>query len=268
MSPSPSPPAQARVARARPDAADAPDASGARPGLTRLLRDLGPALRRAAGPDTAATQVPRDAEAVLSTGIPELDALTGGGLAAGRLSEIHGPAPSGRTSVALSLLGRATAEGALVAWIDGGDAFHPASAAAAGVRLERVLWVRPPGIAEAVRSAERLLAARGFAAVVLDTGSLDARETSWEAQPAGVWQRLVRAAAASATALIALSGSRRVTGSHADLALSLRATDARFTGTPSLFEGLEIEAEVARRRRGPLCGPVPLRLPTRLLRGP
>jgi len=258
----PSPPAQARVARTHPDALGAPDASGARPGLTRLLHDLGPALRRAAAPGDAG-RPERAGETVLATGIPGLDALLGGGLAAGRLCEISGPPSSGRTSLALSLLARVTAGGALAAWIDGGDAFHPASAAAAGVRLERVLWVRPPGIAEAVRSAERLLAARGFAAVVLDTGDRHGEERRpgrWEAQPTAVWQRLVRAAAASATALVALSGPRRVTGSHADLALVLRTTDARFTGTPSLFEGLEIEAAVARRRRGPSRGTVPVRL--------
>lgn len=235
---SPSPPAKARVAHARP-------------GLARLLRDLGPELQR------ATQRAGSEREAVLATGIPALDTLLDGGLAAGRLSEISGPPSSGRTSVALSLLACTTARGALAGWVDGGDAFHPASATAAGVDLERVLWARPPGVVESARCAERLLAARGFAAVLIDVGG---REAEWEAQPTAVWQRLVRTAAASATALVVVSGPQRVTGPFADLALTLRATRARFTGTPSLFEGLEIEAAVTRRRRGPLRGPVSVRL--------
>jgi hypothetical protein len=235
---SPSPPAEARVAHARP-------------GLARLLRDLGPELQR------ASSRMGAERETVLPTGIAALDTLVDGGLAAGRLSEISGPPSSGRTSVALSLLAQATESGALVGWIDGSDAFHPASATSAGACLERVLWARPPGVAEAVRCAERLLGARGFAVVLLDAGR---REVEWEAQPSVVWQRLARAAAATSTALVVLSGPRRVTGSFADLALTLRATRARFSGTPSLFEGLEIEAVVTRRRRGPLRGPVSVRL--------
>ena len=96
----------------------------------------------------------------------------------------------------------------MVAVVDAADAFHPASARGAGVQLERVLWVRPPGVAEAVRASERLLQARGFAAVLLDAS---VRDAEWQALPAAVWQRLTRAAAAGGAALIVVS-LRRVTG--------------------------------------------------------
>ncbi len=207
--------------------------------LAQLLRDLGSELRRAESD-------PREARADLATGIPALDALLGGGLARGRLSELHGPPSSGRTSLALALLARATELGEVVAVVDAADAFHPASARSAGVRLERVLWARPPGVTEAVRASERLLQARGFAAVLLDAAGRDAE---WEALPEAVWQRLTRAAAAGGAALIVVS-LRRVARSQADLALQLQPTRARFTGTPTLFEGLEIEAAIARQRRG------------------
>jgi hypothetical protein len=207
--------------------------------LDRLLCDLGSELRRG-GSD------PREARTDLATGIPALDTLLGGGLARGRLSELHGPLSSGRTSLALALLARATEVGEVVAVIDSADAFHPASARSAGVLLERVLWARPPGVSEALRASERLLQARGFAAVVLDASG---RPAEWETLPTAVWQRLTRAAAAGGTALIVLS-LRRVTGPYADLALQLRPTRARFTGAPCLFEGLEIEAAIARQRRG------------------
>ncbi len=209
-----------------------------RPDLARLLHDLGSEVRRG-GSD-------REPRVDLATGIPALDALLGGGLARGRLCEFHGPPSSGRTSLALALLARATEAGEVVAVVDSADAFHPASARSAGVQLERVLWARPPGVSAAVRASERLLRARGFAAVLLDAAGCDAE---WESLPAATWQRLTRAAAAGGTALIVVS-LRRVTGSNADLALQLLPTRARFTGTPSLFEGLEIEVAIARQRRG------------------
>jgi len=240
---SPSPPASARPRR---------DGIGpARSDLVRLLRDLGPGVQRGSA-RSAAVECP----AALTTGLAAVDELLGGGFAPGRLSELSGPPSSGRTSLALALLARATAAGEVVAVVDGVDAFHPLSAAAAGVRLERVLWARPPSAAGAVRCCDRLLRVRGFAAVLLDVAG---RETQWEALPDAVWQRLARTAAATRTALIVLSG-RRVTGSIADLALALHPTRARFRGTPSLLEDLEIEAAIVRRRRGPLRGPAALRL--------
>jgi hypothetical protein len=44
-----------------------------------------------------------------------------------------------------------------------------------------------------------------------------------------------------------VSSLRRVTGSHAGLALQLQPTRAHFTGTPALFEGLEALAAIDRR---------------------
>jgi hypothetical protein len=208
------------------------------PDLSRLLRDLGSEVRRGGDPGEPRVE--------LVTGIPALDAVLGGGLARGRLCELHGPLSSGRTSVALAVLARATAAGEVVAIVDAADAFHPASARAAGMQLDRVLWVRPPGVGEAVRAGERLLQARGFAAVLLDASMHDAE---WRALPEAVWQRLTRSAAACGAALIVVSG-RRVTGAHADIALGLAQIAARFSGTPSLFEGLETLAGITRQRRG------------------
>ena len=78
---------------------------------------------------------------MVSSGIRELDALTGG-FPRGCLTEICGPASSGRTSILLSALGRATRDGEVCALVDSSDALNPASAAAAGVEMERLLWVR------------------------------------------------------------------------------------------------------------------------------
>lgn len=76
------------------------------------------------------------------TGIDALDALLRGGLPIGALAELVGPECSGRTTAALSFLSRVTAEGNVCAWIDVSDALDPENAAASGVDLERLLWIR------------------------------------------------------------------------------------------------------------------------------
>jgi RecA DNA recombination protein len=83
----------------------------------------------------------RSAPEMASSGIPALDSLTGG-LPRGCLTEICGPASSGRTTVLLAALAAATRRGEYCAVIDASDALDPHSAAASGIDLERLLWVR------------------------------------------------------------------------------------------------------------------------------
>src|SRR5712664_1829180 len=83
----------------------------------------------------------RPAPEMVSSGIPQLDSLTGG-IARGCLTEICGTASSGRTSVLLLALARATQRGEVCALVDASDAFNPRSAAAAGMEMSRLLWVR------------------------------------------------------------------------------------------------------------------------------
>jgi recombination protein RecA len=83
----------------------------------------------------------RPAPEMVSCGIPALDALTGG-LPRGCLTEICGPASSGRTTVLLAALAAATRRGEFCAVVDASDALDPHSAAAAGIELDRLLWVR------------------------------------------------------------------------------------------------------------------------------
>jgi hypothetical protein len=98
-------------------------------------------------PKLAAAVVPashlevRTAPEMVSSGIPQLDSLTGG-FPRGCLTEICGTASSGRTSVLLVALARATQRGEVCALLDASDAFDPASAAAAGMDFSRLLWVR------------------------------------------------------------------------------------------------------------------------------
>ncbi len=67
---------------------------------------------------------------------------------------------------------------------------------------------------------------------------------------ASVWLRLTRAAAGTGTALVVLSPMRTL-GAAAELALQLKPTQAHFTGTPTLLEGLDIEVALVRHRSAP-----------------
>src|SRR5947209_19414549 len=72
----------------------------------------------------------------LATAIPDIH------FPRGCLTEIYGPASSGRTTLLYAALAAATAREEVCALVDADDAFDPASAAAACVVLPRLLWVR------------------------------------------------------------------------------------------------------------------------------
>jgi hypothetical protein len=78
---------------------------------------------------------------MVSSGVAAIDTLTGG-LPRGCLTEICGPASSGRTTLLLAALAAATRRGEFCALVDASDALDPQSAAAAGLDLDRLLWVR------------------------------------------------------------------------------------------------------------------------------
>jgi recombination protein RecA len=107
---------------------------------TEILAHVGAISKLAAVVPASRLDV-RPAPEMVSSGIPQLDLLTGG-LARGCLTEICGTASSGRTSVLLLALARATQRGEVCALVDASDAFDPASAAAAGMEMSRLLWVR------------------------------------------------------------------------------------------------------------------------------
>jgi hypothetical protein len=99
------------------------------------------ALPKLAGVTAASRLEVRPTPEMISSGIPEIDELAGG-LPRGCLSEICGPPSSGRTSVLLSALAAATRRQEVCALVDATDALDSVSAAAAGVELERLLWIR------------------------------------------------------------------------------------------------------------------------------
>ncbi len=87
-------------------------------------------------------------ERAMPLDLTALDVRLAGGLPRGQLSEVVGPASSGRTSLVWAWLGAATRRGEHVALVDTFDRFDPASGAACGIELSRLLWVRGQAISK------------------------------------------------------------------------------------------------------------------------
>ncbi len=157
---------------------------------------------------------------LISTGIPQVDLFTGGGLPRGAISEVYGPASSGRTSFMLSALAHATNHDEVCALVDINNAFDPTSAARAEINCGRLLWIRcANNLEHAFKATDLLLQGGGFGLVVLDLGDLPAQSakriiSSW-------WYRFRRTLEATPTALVVIAEESCVR-SCATLALELR----------------------------------------------
>jgi hypothetical protein len=134
-------------------------------------------------------------EALVRTGIAELDAAVGGGFPRGTIASIEGPPSSGRSSLAVRLLAAATRHGlgALV----GVDLFPPALAAA-GVRVERLLIVRVDEPVAVARAADIIVRSGAFTVVVIPTLPSGARTGS------ATWTRLASLAHRANALLVAV----------------------------------------------------------------
>jgi hypothetical protein len=159
--------------------------------ISILARSLSPGWQERPAPET------------VPAGVADVDALTGG-LPRGCLTEIAGPASSGRTSLMLSILAGATAREEVCALIDTTDAFDPGGAAAAGVRLEKLLWVRCSGDAErALKATDLLVQGGGFGLVAMDLGDTPPGTAGRISMTS--WFRLRRAVEHTPTVLLAVS---------------------------------------------------------------
>lgn len=186
------------------------------------------------------------------TGDAVLDAGIGGGLPVGRCHEIYGGLSSGVTSLSLRMLAERTRRGHCVAWVEVADALDPASCRAHGVRLEQLLWVRAQGRAQALRAAEAILSAAGFALVVLDLRPGSGRQGRERVPAAARWVRLSRMAAGRRSSLLLLPGATPLLrGVPAAVRLRLQEGRARRAeGTPLVLEGICTRAWVERAPAG------------------
>ncbi len=193
---------------------------------------------------TAASRLEiRPAPDTASSGISPIDALTGG-LPRGCLTEVCGPESSGRTSLMLSALAAATRREEICTLIDASDSFDPHSAAAAGVNLDRLLWVRcgsqssalsrkrrqPTSLKEwerqrmedpveqALRATDLLLQSSGFGMVAIDLAGVPLKMA--RRIPLTTWFRFRRAVENTPTMLLVI-GTHPCAESCASLSLKL-----------------------------------------------
>jgi hypothetical protein len=216
---------------------------------------------------------------MVSSGIFEIDDLTGG-LPRGCLSEICGPASSGRTSALLAALAAATRREEVCVLVDTTDAFDPVSAAAAGVDFERLLWVRcgdrrPGGLdfrpqasdlksdargptpevrplEHALRVTDLLLQSGGFGLVAIDLGDVPLHTA--RRVPLTTWFRFQRAVEHTPTVLLVVAQAP-CAPTCASLLLKVQASGVgrQTSGKPvpthaQLLNGLQIQGELLRSR--------------------
>jgi hypothetical protein len=203
---------------------------------------------RLAGVTPASRLSVRPAPEMVSSGIAAIDELTGG-LPRGCLTEICGPASSGRTALLLAALSAATQRGEFCALVDASDALDPQSAAAAGVQLDRLLWVRcsesslqkhsstkqkfgskrnegrnnegrnaENRLEQVLRVTDLLLESGGFGLVALDLADLPSQQA--RRIPLATWFRFRRAVEPTSTVLLTLE-QQPIAGSCSSLVMKL-----------------------------------------------
>jgi hypothetical protein len=186
-------------------------------------------------------------EAVVRSGLRELDAALGGGFPRGIVATLEGAAGSGRSAVAARLLATATANGGLGALIESPNgpegAFYPPALAAAGVDLDRLLVVAAEDAVGVARAADILLRAAAFGVVVIPTVSLRAQ----------AWTRLASLTHRANALLVALGpGASDELRYFASLRVRLQASHVRFAGGDGLFgalAGIGVDASVLKHKR-------------------
>jgi hypothetical protein len=197
---------------------------------------------------------------IVASGIPELDASVGG-LPQGCLTEIFGPASSGRMALLVSILAQATSRGEACALVDADDAFDPASASDAGVHLERLLWVRCNHNAEhALKATDLLIHGGGFGVVAMDLG--DTPEKIARRIPLASWFRLRRAVEYTPTVFVALSRQANAK-TCASLLLECVRTQAEWSGAPGASRLLRGMTVAITPRKPSRTGAANVRLPLR-----
>jgi recombination protein RecA len=195
--------------------------------------------------NTSGFRLDTKAQDALPIGVPALNSLIRG-FPRGAISEIFGPDSSGRTTLVHSLLAASTANLEICAYIDTCDSFDPVTAAAAGVALEQMVWVRCGKNAEhALKAADYLLHAGGFGVVALDLCQLSPRVSN--RIPISYWYRF-RLAIENTPAILALVEKLPLAKSCASLMVEMKRKKTLWTGAPGFQVLRESELEAAPRK--------------------
>jgi hypothetical protein len=197
----------------------------------------------------------------ISTGIDSLDTSLEGGWRRGEISEILGGPSTGRASVLCATLAAATARGELVALVDAFDRVDPVTAAATGLDVSRLLWVRGPSLSpsardsivgpalmRAVRACDLIVRGGGFGVVALDLAGAPPRALRDLA--ASTWMRLAHSNAGQSTVCL-LVGEHPMGRSARGVSVRLESTRRWSGNSPQSrrFAGFEIRAEFQQSRR-------------------
>ncbi len=159
------------------------------------------------------------------------------------LTELTGGVSSGRTAVMLSLLQQVTRQEEFCVLVDVQDTFDPASGAAAGIELSRLLWVRCGGnVDHALKATDLLVRAGGFGMVMLDVSGTSA--AALRRIPIATWFRLRHGAEHNGAALV-VTGERVEAGSSAKLQLGVRQKEILWSA--KLLRGIRSIAKSIKR---------------------
>jgi hypothetical protein len=201
-----------------------------------------------------------DPSCLVPLDIPVVDACLRGGLPRGQLSELAGPCSSGRMTLVLQLIASATQRGEIAALVDTCDRLDVASAAAAGVDLDRLLWIRGMatggsgrqdplyGIDRALKALNLVLQAGGFGLVAIDLADVPA--ATLRQIPFTTWPRVQRVIEGSDTACVLLT-PEPLARSAGGLTLSLAGRSA-WTGVSDrsrLLQGNDLRVRVMSPRK-------------------
>ena len=108
--------------------------------------------------------------ASISTGILPLDLAIGiGGVPRGRITEIHGPESSGKTTVCQHVIAEAQRAGGTAAFIDVEHALSPEYAQNLGINLKDLLVCQPDSGEEALEIMDALVRSGAIDVIVLDS---------------------------------------------------------------------------------------------------
>jgi hypothetical protein len=197
----------------------------------------------------------RQTPEVFPTGIGAIDREIGG-IPKGALTQVCASVgiTSGRTTLLLSLMAQVTGKEQFCAVVDANDCFDPESAAAAGVCLSRLLWVRcsdrgMKSVEHAFKSADILIQNGGFGVIALDLGNVD--EKLIRKIPLSTWFRFARVMESLPTALVILL-THSAAQSCAALTLNMDAS-AEWSGSKNvsharLISSVQFDLEIGRTR--------------------
>ena len=204
---------------------------------------------------TTALQPGKGDGLVAPTGAAALDTVLHGGLPRGELSEVAGAPSSGRTTLLFQVMAAATHRGEIAALVDTFDRLDLGSIVAAGIDLERLLWIRgeassPPdrAIERALKALNLVLQSGGFGVAAIDLA--DAPSSALNRLPFTTWMRVQRTIEGSETACL-IVGPHPIARSAGGVTLSLGGA-SRWAGDADRsrrITGLDVTVRVVSPRR-------------------